>query len=55
MCQVAEQWSENSATLFAEKAHKREIEFATETLARIIAPSMPVPHFPTTRDVKGGS
>lgn len=41
--QLAEQWDENSACQFAKEAHRKEIEIATQRLARILAPLMPLP------------
>jgi hypothetical protein len=46
MCDLSTMFPENTATTFAKARHKVEIEFATERLARIIAPFMPLPEFP---------
>ena len=43
MSQLAEQWSENSACQFAKEAHRKETEIVVNTLARIIAPMLPLP------------
>ncbi len=43
MCDLSAMFPDNTATTFAKERHKIEIEFATERLARIIAPFMPLP------------
>jgi hypothetical protein len=43
MEQLAEQFSDNSASVFAKEAHRKEIEICVQRLARIIAPFMPLP------------
>lgn len=43
MVQLAEQWSENSAYQYAREAHRREVEIVAQHLARLLAPSLPLP------------
>ena len=43
MAQLAEQWSENSACQFAREAHRKETEILVNTLARLLAPTLPLP------------
>lgn len=43
VAQLAEQWSENSATQFAKTAHSKEIEICVQRLARLLAPHLPLP------------
>lgn len=41
--QLAKQWNENSACQFAEEAYRKENEILVNTLARLLAPGMPLP------------
>ncbi len=43
MNDLAEMFDENTATKFAKERHRIETEIATESLARVIAPFMPMP------------
>jgi hypothetical protein len=43
MEQLAEQFSDNSASQFAKEAHRREVEICTQRLARLLAPHLPLP------------
>ena len=43
MNDLAEVFDENTATKFAKERHRIETEIATESLARVIAPFMPMP------------
>ena len=54
MRQLAEMFPENTATQFAAKEECRLNELATDNLAAIIAPFMPLPpRFPTEPDPRG--
>lgn len=41
--QLAEQWSENSACQFAKETHRKETEILVNSLARLLAPHLPLP------------
>lgn len=43
MQRLKDMFPENTATDFAQRQHRIDIEFATERLTRIIAPMMPLP------------
>lgn len=43
MAQLARQWDENSACQFAKEAHRNEVEICVQRIARIVAPTLPLP------------
>jgi hypothetical protein len=53
MADLAEMFDENTATKLAKARHQVETEVATEALARTIAPFMPMPAFPKSRESGG--